>query len=133
MSPHGLFTFRKEERLVGKSLIDRLFRGGESRSMSSYPVRVVYCLTERQADDIPVKVMVSVPKRCFKHAVDRNRVKRQLRVAFRHHKALLWQVMEEHPNQSLAVVFIWLDANHRQSSEVEQRVTGLIHRIAEKI
>lgn len=133
MSPHGLFTFRKEERLVGKSLIDRLFRGGESRSMSSYPVRVVYCLTERLADGIPVKVMVSVPKRYFKHAVDRNRVKRQLREAYRHHKASLWQAMERHPNQSLAVVFIWLDAHHRLSSEVEQRVTGLIHRISEKI
>ena len=133
MSRQGHFTFRKEERLVGKSLIDRLFKGGESRSMSSYPVRVVYSLTERHADGIPVKVMVSVPKRYFKHAVDRNRVKRQLREAYRHHKASLWQAMEAHPDQSLAVVFIWLDAYHRPSSEVEQRVTGLIRRISEKV
>ena len=133
MSPRGLFTFRKEERLVGKSLIDRLFRGGESRSMSSYPLRVVYCLDQRQTDDIPVKVMISVPKRCFKHAVDRNRIKRQLREAYRHHKALLWETMEKHPDQLLAVVFIWLDAHHRPSNEVEQKVIGLIHRIGEKI
>lgn len=130
--PRGLFTFRKEEHLVGKSLIDRLFRGGESRSMSSYPLRVVYCLTERQ-DDIPVKMMVSVPKRYFKHAVDRNRIKRQLRESYRHHKALLWETMEEHPDQLLAVVFIWLDSHHRPSNEVEQRMIGLIHRICEKI
>ena len=133
MSPRGLFTFRKDERLVGKLLIDRLFRGGESRSLSSYPLRVVYCLAERQADGIPVKVMVSVPKRCFKHAVDRNRVKRQLREAYRHHKAVLWNVMEAHPDKMLALVFLWLDASHRTSSEVEQRIIGLIHRVSEKI
>ena len=133
MSPRGLFTFRKEERLVGKSLIDRLFRGGESRSMSSYPLRVVYCLAERQDDGIPVKVMVSVPKRCFKLAVDRNRVKRQLREAYRHHKASLWKAMEEHPDKMLTLVFLWLDAHHRPSSEVEQRMVGLIHRISERI
>lgn len=132
MLPRGLFTFGKEERLVGKSLIDRLFRGGESRSMSSYPLRVVFCLTQRQ-DDIPVKVMMSVPKRYFKHAVDRNRIKRQLREAYRHHKAALWAAMEGYPDQMLAVVFIWLDNHHRPSDEVEQRMVGLIQRICEKI
>ncbi len=133
VAPRGMFTFRKEERLVGKSLIDKLFKGGQSRSMSAYPIRVVYSMNDRQADGVPVKVMMSVPKRCFKHAVDRNRVKRQLREAYRQNKALIWSAMESHPDQSLSMVFIWLDAHHRTSSEVAQRVVGLMNRISEKL
>ena len=133
MSPRGLFSFRKEERIVGKSLVDRLFRGGESRSMSSYPLRAVYCLTECGESDAPVRMMVSVPKRYFKHAVDRNRIKRQVREAYRHNKSLLWDAMQSHEGESLAVAFIWLDNHHRGSEKVEERMVGLLQRISEKL
>ena len=71
------FTLCKEERLVGRKLVETLFKGGGSRSMSYYPLRIVYCLVARE--EAPVRILVSVPKRCFKRAVKRNRVKRQVR------------------------------------------------------
>ena len=71
------------------------------------------------------QLLLSVPKKRFKHAVDRNRVKRQLREAYRHHKHLL-------DGKHMAVAFVWLTDAHFPSSVVEQRVKSLLTRIAEK-
>ena len=70
-------TFNKRERIVRKKLIEQLFSKGSSFSVSAFPLRIVVMETARVADDIPVQVLVSVSKRHFKHAVDRNRIKRK--------------------------------------------------------
>ena len=78
-----------------------------------------------------VQLLLSVPKRRFKHAVDRNRLKRQLREAYRLHKQLLISVVPK--GMSLALSFIWLSDSHRPTADVESRVVSLLQRIAEKI
>ena len=107
MPASGPFTLDKTERVTGRTLVETLFKGGESRSMSYYPLRVVYRLISR--DKAPVRILVSVPKKCFKRAVKRNRVKRQLREAYRHNKQLLWQRLADKPGQRLLIAFIWTD------------------------
>ena len=124
-------TFKKRERMVSLKLIESLFGGGCSFSVAAFPLRAVYMLSERQTGDSPVQLLISVPKKRFKHAVDRNRVKRQIREAFRQHKDLLWQVVPE--EQRLLLAFIWLSDEHRLSKEVTQRVVGLMERISEKL
>lgn len=54
--------------------------------MAAFPVRLVYLKTDAEAGVPDVRVLVSVSKKCFKRAVKRNRVKRQLREAFRLNK-----------------------------------------------
>ena len=125
------FTFRKRERMVSLKLIESLFGGGCSQSVAAFPLRAVYMLSERQHDDAPVQLLISVPKKRFHHAVDRNRVKRQVREAFRQHKDLLCQVVPE--GQRLLLAFIWLSDEHRPSKEVEGRIVSLMRRISEKI
>ena len=125
------FTFRKQERMVSLKLIESLFGGGCSQSVAAFPLRAVYMLSERQTGDAPVQLLISVPKKRFKHAVDRNRVKRQIREAFRQHKDLLWQNVPE--EQCLLLAFIWLSDGHCSSKEVTQRVVGLMKRISEKM
>ena len=88
-------------------------------------------LAERQPDDAPVQLLISVPKKRFHHAVDRNRVKRQVREAFRLHKGILYDAVPA--NQRLLLAFIWLSDKHRSSSEVTHRLVGLMKRIAEKL
>ena len=69
-------TLAKAERINSKKQVDRLFRGGGSRAMSAFPVRMVYATQERSEDcrEPKVQMMVSVPKRHFKRAVKRNRL-----------------------------------------------------------
>ena len=80
------YSFRKQERIVSQKLIDELFSGTGSHSMAAFPVRMVCLLRERPQDAPSAQVLVSVSKRRFRHAVDRNRAKRQIREAYRKHR-----------------------------------------------
>ena len=76
------FSFNKSERLTGSKSISSLFQDGTS--ISSYPVRILF-----NAEGIgpkPVSLAISVPKRLFKRAVDRNLLKRRIREAYRLNK-----------------------------------------------
>jgi ribonuclease P protein component len=66
-------TFLKKEHLCGEIRINKLFSNG--KAFIVYPLRVVYSV-EQNSTDVPVKVLVSVPKKRFKRAVKRNRLKR---------------------------------------------------------
>lgn len=133
MSASGTMTFRKEERLCSRTLIEKLFHREGSRSMAAFPVRLVYMKTETKENEPPVQVMVSVPKRCFKRAVKRNRVKRQVREAYRKNKDMLYYGLHGHENTGLALAFIWLDDKLWDTSDVERKVVNLMTRLTEKL
>ncbi|WP_406685288.1 ribonuclease P protein component [Seonamhaeicola sp. MEBiC1930] len=78
------FTYGKKEKLKSKKLIDQLFTEGQS--VSAYPLRIIYLETSFD-EEVVAKTGVSVGKRYFKKAVDRNRIKRLLREAYRLNKA----------------------------------------------
>ena len=126
-------TFNKSERLCSKKLIERLFSGG-NKSFPAFPLRVVYApLQADETADAPVSILISVPKKRFKHAVKRNRVKRQIREAYRLHKHILIDALQaqESPKQ-LMLAFIWLDNQLHSTEEVTSKVKKLLHHIAEK-
>ena len=124
-------TFRKRERMVSQRLIDDLFAGGNSHSVSSFPLRAVYKLCERNDHDEPLQMLISVPKKHFHHAVDRNRVKRQVREAWRHHKQLLAEALAS--DKQLLIAFVWLSDTFLSTQEVEERVAGIVKRLQEKL
>ena len=133
MPATGTLTLGKKERIAGKRLVETLFKGGVSRSMSCYPLRAVYALVPMADDGSSAKMMVSVPKRHFKRAVKRNRVKRQVREAFRLHKAKLSTLLAGRDDQCLTIAFIWLDSKLHSTATVDSRVAGLMERIREKL
>ena len=124
-------TFRKRERMVSQRLIDDLFAGGSSRSVAAFPLRAVYKLRERNDHGEPLQVLISVPKKHFHHAVDRNRVKRQVREAWRLHKQLLVEAIA--PDKQLLVAFVWLSDSLMSTPDVEERVAGIVKRLQEKL
>ena len=63
----------------------------------------------------------------------RNRIKRQVREAFRKNKHLLAGRMETLPDKTLAMAFIWMDDQLRDSSEVESKIVSLLVRICERL
>ena len=123
-------TFRKQERIVSGRLIETLFGKGSSQSLAVYPLRAVYMQTEHQEGHAPVQILISVPKKRFKHAVDRNRVQRQVREAYRCDKQLLSDSVVE--GKELLIAFIWLSDRHCPTEEVEKRVVSILQRIAKK-
>jgi ribonuclease P protein component len=96
------YTFSKEEHLCSKRLITLLFSKGSSFNL--YPLRFIY-LTPQDMPFGITQVLLSVSKRYFKHATDRNRLKRQMREAYRLNKHILTRNPEQAP-LLLAVLYI---------------------------
>ena len=96
------YNFPKEERLCSKKLITELFSKGSSFNL--YPLRFVF-IKQPQPVATPPQVLVSVSKKYFKKAVDRNRLKRQMRETYRLNRHLL-QVEGQFTIQLLAIIYI---------------------------
>ena len=84
MSSGQKHTFPKAERLSGKIRISALMRSG--RYLTDSPLKCCYA---RRDDDAPARLLVSVPKRLFKRAVNRNLLKRRIRESYRLQKEVL--------------------------------------------
>ena len=133
MSISGNLTFGKQEKLCAKRAIDRLFVGGNSRSVVAFPIRLVYVPVEREQDESLLKVLVTVSKKHFKHAVDRNRTKRLLREAWRLHRNEILQLLRLKQTGGLDVALIWLDDKLWTAKDVDNRMSLLLKRLSDKL
>ena len=124
----GSNTFSKQERLCSSTQIDRLFREG-NRQISVFPVRLVWLL----ADDIEgVQVLISAPKRNFHHAVDRNRIKRQIREFYRTGSSSLKETVAL-KGKGLALAFLFNDNKLWQSDKLDQRLSQALEKLVETL
>ena len=121
MDSVGSHTFSKEERLCSRKALEELFGGGH-QSVSAFPIRAVFMPNGQTG----VRVMVSVSKRYFKRAVKRNRIKRQLREAYRLQKELL-QPLEG----GLDIAFLWTSDVMLSTDKVFQKMKNILQRIQE--
>ena len=127
----GAFTFSKQERLKSRKQTDLLFQLG--RRFMSGSIRVHYRMPEEEKTGL--KVGVSTSSRLFKRAVDRNRIKRQLREAFRLQKNELNNLLEKQ-SMHLDVFFIYTGRAVPQYStlfeEMGKALTKLIGQVTIK-
>jgi ribonuclease P protein component len=121
MANVGLHTLRKDERLCSRKALEELFGGGH-QSFSAYPVRAVFMPNGLDG----VRILVSVSKRYFKRAVKRNRIKRQLREAYRLQKGLLQPL-----RGGLDIAFLWTSGEVLPTEKVFQKMRSLLLRISE--
>lgn len=124
--------FNKKEHVISQKQINELFDSGNNHSQVAFPLRAIYRVdTRKTEDDEPVQVLVSVSKKRLHHAVDRNRVKRQIREAYRLNKQ---QLRDSIPaNQQLTLAFIWLIDSVQPTDVVMVRMQNLLRRITQKM
>ena len=96
-----------------------MFEGGVSQSCSIFPIRVVYMPVEQ--GEAPASILISVSKLRCKMAVKRNRVKRQIREAYRKNKYLLVDELQRREKR-LAIAFIYLSDELTATAELEEKM-----------
>lgn len=117
------YSFNKSEKLKSKILIDKLFK--EGKSVSAFPLRLVYMPIDQNNKTLS-KAGVSVSKRNFKRAVDRNRIKRLIREAYRLRKPeYLSNILTPH-----AFMILYIGKEMPTLQELEKKMTVLFDKIS---
>jgi ribonuclease P protein component len=99
-----VYTFTKAERLSIQREIDLLF--SEGTAFTVYPLRVV-SVKKTPLSGVPVSILISVPKKRFKRAVKRNRLKRLVRETYRLNKHPLWESLQA-SGKGLLIAFVYI-------------------------
>jgi ribonuclease P protein component len=115
----GSFRFPKSERINKDKEIKELFDKGSSFYL--HPCKVIYWQMPAGSSS---KILVSVSKRNFKKAVQRNRIKRQLREAWRLNRHLL-------TNARFSIVYIYSAKELLPSAVVAAQMQKILKRINE--
>lgn len=119
-------TFTKAERLSGKTALDKLFDTG--KSFNSFPFKIIWL--EVPEGPVPVQTVISVPKRLFKKAVDRNRIKRLIREGYRKNKAIVYNKLN---NKKIHLLFIYTAKTIIEYKEMEQKIITALQHLAKAI
>ena len=119
------FKYTKKDKLKSKKVIDHLFT--EGKSISVYPLRLVYLKTEYEDNSI-IKTGVSVSKRLHKTAVARNRIKRLLREAYRLNKPLFFN----NSTTSYAFMILYLSKDGTTFKELNTKMKLLFEKFLDK-
>lgn len=120
--------FSKSEKLCSIADIDRLFSKGKNHYSS--PLKIVWAET-KHSDTSHAKILISVPKRLFKKATDRNLLKRRIREAYRKNKFLLLPTLED-KNIQLSLAFVYIDSALADYFEIEAKIVLLLQTVSEK-
>jgi len=124
-----VFSFRKDEILRKKKLIERLFI--EGHSFYTYPFKIQYLIVSLESPG-PAQVMFVVGKRAFKLAVDRNRTRRQVREAYRLNKLFLYETLEKHKKQ-IVLAIIFTAKIRLNYHEIENKIKDAIKRLVKDL
>ena len=122
------FSFKKGERLSSKKAISSLFQSG--RSVGSYPIRIIYSQTE--SEQYPAIVAISVPKRLFKKAVDRNLLKRRIREAYRLNKPEFYTSLQR-TNTQMTMIILYQHKEILDYRTVEKGVKMALNQLLQKL
>lgn len=123
------YTLKKEERLSWKRYIDLLFEKGQS--FVAFPLRVIFLPLD---EGLPARstILISVPKKRFKRAVKRNKIKRLIRETYRTRKPELIESLTE-KNKHLLIAFLFINNEIPTFQEMEKAMSKAIRILQERI
>ena len=136
-------TLGKGEKLRHRTLVEKLFAKGES--LYEFPFRLTWRLTT--IDELkesfrcevpqpidPIQMLITVPKKKRRRAVDRVLLRRRIREAYRLNRLPLRDLVESLPGEStLSLAFIYIHDKNTDYALIEKKMKSLLHKVAEKI
>lgn len=137
------FTLRKSAKLRHRTLVQGLFEKG--RSVYSGPLRLTYRpMTEEELSDSfrvevpdlmgPVQMMITVPKKKRRHAVDRVLMRRRIREAFRLHYLPLRKTIEESPDiRTLSIAIVYMQSENVAYESIEESMKSALAKIIKRL
>jgi len=120
-------SFTKGERLCGVKAISDLFSGGKPLNLP--PLKIIFRVMPEDPALEPVRVLISVPKRYFKKAVDRNLIKRRIREAYRQNKLPLINSLAG-SGKHIDMAIIWNDTAIQSYDITERCVKEIIGKLS---
>lgn len=114
----------KREKLCSKTAIDLIFTKGEGCVATSYPLRAVWRVNSYRGNK-DTQFLISVPKKRFKHAVDRVKLRRRIREAYRLNRVPL----TDDENIAMDIAFIYLGNTIAPYKEIEQSLVKVLGKI----
>ena len=119
-------SFPRKEKLKSKKLIEQLF--SEGKSVSNYPIKLIYIQTKKPLE-VPFQTGVTVPKKNFKSAVKRNRIKRLMREGYRLNKDLVFN----NSKGTFAFLFLYLGKEMPEYSQIEENIKATLYKFKKNI
>ena len=120
------FSYPKNEKLKSRKNIDLLFTDG--KTVTKYPLRLVFMETTLD-DNVSLKIGVSVSKKYFKKAVDRNYFKRVLRECYRLNK----HILIDNIDKKFALLFFYQTKERLSYQEINKKTIQLFEKFVKSI
>jgi len=124
------FSYNKAEKLKSRKLLEQLFANG--KSFLVFPIKVFYLPVTDGATESLVQAGVGTSSRNFKHAADRNRIKRLIREAYRLNKLPLHDFLTNQQKQ-VAVFFLYIDKALPQENIVQQKMPLVLDKLMKQL
>lgn len=122
-------TFPLKEHLKSKRTIERLY--AEGTSVTAYPLRAVFLEQKQEEQEPDAAILISVAKKRFRHAVDRNLVKRRIREAYRTSKHPFIEALRN-DGKKMAVAILYIDTRHNSTAFLRRKMEKLLESIVSK-
>ena len=121
------YTLRKNEKLTSRTAVNRLF--DEGKSLMAFPLRAAYRL--REPGENNVQILISIPKKRIRRAVNRVTLRRRVRESYRlARRELLTPALEQH-GSGVDIAFVYLDTTPAPYSVIAEKMASLLTRIAQ--
>ncbi len=126
----GEFTLGKEERLKSNLAIQELLKRG--KAISRFPLKIYWDFSPDPNQKYPVRAAITVPKRKFRRAVDRNLMKRRLREAYRLHKNIPYGILDQH-QQKIQLIILLLTDEFIPFDQLEKKMHEILLQLSDKL